>query len=403
MVINTADFLIIGGGIIGLVMSYELQRRYPDSKVILLEKEPRIGSHASGRNSGVLHAGFYYTADSKKARFTRDGNAILRGYCQRKGLRINQCGKIVVAQNREQLAGLKELKIRGDTNGVELEWIDTKQAQEIEPNIITHEAALWSPTTASVDPIEVVNSIAKDAEEHGVEIHTDVRYLRVNDVNNVINTTNGNYQAGYIVNCAGLFADRVAIDFGFSKSYRILPFKGLYLYANKQSYMPQTNVYPVPDLNYPFLGVHFTLTVDGRAKIGPTAIPALWREHYQGINGFSLKDFTEIILREINLYIGNHFGFRALAFEEMRKYRRAYMVSEAAKLLKNIELKNYRHWGRPGIRAQLVNIHKNRLEMDFVYEGDDRSFHVLNAVSPAFTCSFSLSKYLVDQIQELVH
>ena len=403
MVTNTADFLVIGGGIIGLAMSYEIQRRYPDSKVILLEKEPQLGSHASGRNSGVLHAGFYYSADSKKARFTRDGNAMLRTYCQDKGLRINQCGKIVVAQNMEQLAVLKELKIRGDMNGVELDWIDAKQAQEIEPNIITYEAALWSPTTSSVDPIEIVDSVAKDAQELGVEVHTNVRYLSADRVHNVVNTTNGDYQVGYVVNCAGLFADRVAMDFGFSEAYRILPFKGLYLYANKQSYMPRTNVYPVPDLSYPFLGVHFTLTVDGRAKIGPTAIPALWREHYHGVDGFNLKDFSEIILREVNLFVGNHFGFRTLAFEEIRKYRRAYMVSEAAKLLKNIELKNYSHWGKPGIRAQLVDVDKNRLEMDFVYEGDDRSFHVLNAVSPAFTCSFSLSKYLVEQIQELIH
>lgn len=402
MVIST-DFLIIGGGVIGISLASEIQRRNPESKVVLLEKEKELAAHASGRNSGVLHAGFYYTADSQKARFTRDGNTLLRQYCEEKGLNINQSGKLVVAQNEEQLSGLKELHMRGEQNGVELHWLSEQEAKEIEPCVRTYESALWSPTTATVDPKEVVASLAEDARLLGVDIRTDTAYLKVDKENSRIKTTKGEYSAGYVVNAAGLYADRIALEYGFSDAYRILPFKGLYLYADSNTYKLRTNIYPVPDLKYPFLGVHFTLAVDGRAKIGPTAIPAFWREHYSGFERFNAAEFSEIILREMKLFIGNHFGFRHLAFEEMRKYRRSYMMSEAAKLLNGVPSMGFSQWGKPGIRAQLIDIKQNKLEMDFIYEGDDRSFHVLNAVSPAFTCSLSFSKHLTDEIEKLTN
>ncbi len=387
----------------GISLAREIRNRHPDSRVVLLEKETELAFHASGRNSGVLHAGFYYTADSHKARFTRDGNAMLREYCLEKGLRLNQCGKLVVTQSEEQLSGLQELKRRGDANNVELHWLTEAEAREIEPQIRTYESALWSPTTASVDPREVVTSLAQDAVSRGVEIHTDTAYKRYNHKAKTVETTNGAYQAGFVVNCAGLYADRIAQDFGFSENYRILPFKGLYLYADPATYRPSTNIYPVPDLKYPFLGVHYTLTVDGHAKIGPTAIPALWREHYQGMSRFDFSEFSEIVYREMKLFAANQFGFRDLALEEIRKYRKGYMINEARKLLAATDNMKFNTWGKPGIRAQLINIQDNRLEMDFKYEGDKESFHVLNAVSPAFTCSLSFSAHLADVIESQLH
>ncbi len=392
-----SDFLVIGGGIIGISIARELKRRFTDSKIILIEKEGSCGLHASGRNSGVLHAGFYYTADSLKARFTREGNEQLTEYCEEHKLPINKCGKLVVVQSEEDDALLDELLERGRRNGVVLEEITEKEAQSIEPRVLTINRAIFSPTTSSVDPTAVVHRMERDAKNEGIDIHYGVRYVRRNKEGVV--TTSGVYRTNYVVNAAGLYADQVARAFGFSDKYRILPFKGLYLYSNEPVGAIRTNIYPVPDLRNPFLGVHFTVTVDGQTKIGPTAIPAFWREHYRGYENFSLSEFMDVVFRELSLFATSDFNFTKLAFKELRKYSRSHMVSLAASLIDGVKNENYRRWGNPGIRAQLVDIKKRRLEMDFVMEGDDRSLHILNAVSPAFTCSFPFARSVCDTIE----
>jgi L-2-hydroxyglutarate oxidase LhgO len=391
-----SDFLIIGGGIVGITLALALKARHTGAQIIVIDKENDLGHHASGRNSGVLHAGFYYTADSLKARFTREGNARLTQYCLERALPINRCGKIVVARNEPELAGLDELHRRGQTNGVSLQMVSAAEAREIEPRIRTVERALWSPTTASVDPLAVLRSLAADARQLGVDVRTGVSYTARGDAG--VLTSDGPIGAGYVINAAGLHADRIARDFGFSRRYRIVPFKGLYLYSSEPGGALRTNVYPVPDLRHPFLGVHFTITVDGHIKIGPTAIPALWREQYAGLERFSLRDCVEVIGMEALLLWSNNFGFARLAVHESRKYLRSRMAALASELVSGVDATRYRQWGRAGIRAQLVDIEKRTLEMDFRFEGDDRSFHVLNAVSPAFTCSTAFSEFLVDEI-----
>jgi (S)-2-hydroxyglutarate dehydrogenase len=206
-----------------------------------------------------------------------------------------------------------------------------------------------------------------------------------------------------VVNAAGLYADQIARQFGFSERYRIVPFKGLYLYSDEPAGALRTNVYPVPDLRNPFPGVHVTVTSEGKTKIGPTAIPALWREQYGGASGFSLAEFLEIGWRGLSLLANAGFEFRRLAMEEVKKYSRRRMVGLAGQLVEGVRLEDYSKWGKPGIRAQLLDIRNRRLEMDFVLEGDDRSMHVLNAVSPAFTCAFPFSRYVCDRIQQAVH
>jgi L-2-hydroxyglutarate oxidase LhgO len=185
------------------------------------------------------------------------------------------------------------------------------------------------------------------------------------------------------------------------RQYRILPFKGLYLYGDAREKL-RTNVYPVPDLGNPFAGVHFTVTVDGHVKIGPTATPAFWREQYSGFSGFRLGEFAQIAARELSLLSRNDFGFRDLAIAEIRKYWRPHLAALAGRLVPDIEPQHYRTWGPPGIRAQLFDVGKRKLEMDFVVEGDDRSLHVLNAVSPAFTCSLPFADYLAERVGDLV-
>jgi len=396
----TTDFLILGGGIIGVCVARELKRRHPARSVTLLEKEAKVGLHASGRNSGVLHAGFYYTADSLKARFCRDGNKALRAYIKAKGIPLNECGKLVVACDAGDLPQLDELLRRARANGVALESVTADQARGIEPRVITHERALWSPSTATADPVRVIAAMREDAESEGVRVLTGTRYLdgREGDVS----TTAERFSPGYVVNCAGLYADRVALDFGFSQDHRILPFKGLYLYSSEPAGAFRTNIYPVPDLRNPFLGVHFTVTADGHAKIGPTAIPAFWREQYSALDGFSPVEFAEIIWRDLGLFVSAGFDFRRLAFEELRKYSRRHLVSLATGLATGVRVADYKKWGKPGIRAQLMDVRTRKLEMDFVIEGDSKSLHVLNAVSPAWTCSLPFAEHVCDRAEQLM-
>ena len=389
------DYLIIGAGIIGLNIAKNLKERFPESSIAVLEKEKEVAMHSSGRNSGVLHAGFYYTANSLKAKFTKDGNAALKEFCKERNLKVNPCKKIVVALNEKELEGLYELKKRGDANGVELELIDEEQLALLYPNIKTHKQALLCPSTATVNPKEVTQEFAKVIQELGVELILDAKYLSSSA--NIVKTSKGDYEAKQVINCAGLYADNIARDFGFCKDFVIIPFKGIYLKDKNNVSNLQTNVYPVPNLDNPFLGVHYTLTVDNEAKIGPTAIPAFWRENYKGFDNFKLNEFVQILYYEAKLFITNAFGFRSLAFAEVKKYNLSYLKNLATKLTQKMNHDGYDSWSTPGIRAQLLN--KNTLELvqDFVVQSDENSIHVLNAVSPAFTSSMPFANWVVEE------
>ncbi|CCQ89762.1 putative L-2-hydroxyglutarate oxidase [Nitrospina gracilis 3/211] len=394
----TADYVVIGGGVIGLSVARELKRRFPGARVVVLEKELRCGAHASTRNSGVLHAGFYYTADSLKARFTRDGNRRLTEFCEERGLAIRKCGKLVVAKNESELEGLDELLRRARVNGVQLEPVTEDEAKKIEPRVRTCGRALFSPTTSTVNPSEVLGALEREVIDAGIELRLGEGFAGWR--NGVVTTEKDSIECGYVVNSAGLHADSVAQQFGFSQHYRILPFKGLYLYSSEPPGAFQTHIYPVPDLKQPFLGVHFTVTVDGRAKIGPTAIPAFWREHYGGFKNFKLWEMADICLRQLSLALHADFDFRRLALEEMKKQYAPYMVRQAARMARGVRPGQYKTWGAPGIRAQLVDLRGPSLVMDFLLEGDARSLHILNAVSPGFTCAFPFAEHVCDRIDQ---
>jgi (S)-2-hydroxyglutarate dehydrogenase len=397
---QTCDFLVIGGGVIGLSIARELRKRRTDAHVLLIEKEPSCGAHASGRNSGVLHAGFYYTPDSLKAKLTRLGNERLTAYCEEKRIPLNKCGKLVVAKDAADLPSLDELIRRGQANSIDLQAITEAEAKSIEPRVKTYQRALFSPRTSTVNPLQVIEAMQQDALREGIQIQCNTAYQGKN--NGTVRTNQDSIEAGFVVNAAGLYADRIAMHYGFSEKYRILPFKGLYLYSNEPPGAIRTNIYPVPDLRNPFLGVHFTITADGKAKIGPTAIPALWRENYEGFGNFNFGELVEVASRGLGLLTGAGFDFRRLAMEEIAKYSRSKMVSLASILAEGVAERNYQTWGRPGIRAQLLDITKRKLEMDFVLEGDNRSMHVLNAVSPAFTCSLPFASHVCDQIDNAI-
>lgn len=397
---ETADFVVIGAGVVGLTIARELQRTYPDSKVLVLEKEPAAGQHASGRNSGVLHSGIYYTADSLKARFTRQGNIDWHAFCDERRLPIDRCGKLVVAQSESDQEQLQVLADRGAANGVQVQWLDEAQVKEVELSAVTHGKALLVPSTSTVDARQLVEVQVREFTAAGGVIRYQSSYLG-RKAQKQIRTNTGNIDAGYLFNCAGLYADRIAHDFGFGKQYTVLPFKGLYLYPRHRVAGPRTHIYPVPDLRYPFLGVHLTRTMDGSAKIGPTAIPALWREQYGGTGHFSLREMSEILRYELKLAVTNRNGFLAMAWQEFRKRNQSYLIGSAEKLMRGVRQLDFTSWGKPGIRAQLYDRRHNRLEMDFVLEGDATSLHVLNAVSPAFTCAMPIARHVVQYMNQL--
>jgi (S)-2-hydroxyglutarate dehydrogenase len=390
------DYLVIGAGIIGLAIARELRSRFPDAAILIVEKEPDVAYHSSGRNSGVLHAGFYYSADSLKAKFTRDGNAQMKEYCRTNHLKLNECKKVVVAKDESELEPLYELDRRGKKNGVDVSIITEEELKEIDPNAKTHKYALFSPSTATVDPTEVNMAVKNELKSKGVEfIFGDGYHQRIGE-DTILTKRGVTVTAGKIINAAGLYADKIAKDYGFSKHYTIIPFKGIYLKYTKKDKPIRTNIYPVPNLKNPFLGVHYTITVDGTIKIGPTSIPAFWRENYKGMDNFKGAELANILGWESRLFLTNAFGFRNLAFEEVRKYNKSFFVNLAAKLVHSIDKSGFTEWSKPGIRAQLMNMKTLELVQDFVVEGDSKTVHVLNAVSPAFTSSFPFAKWVVE-------
>ena len=394
-----ADIVIVGSGIIGLTIARELNNRFSDLKITLLEKENNLAEHASGRNSGVIHAGFYYTPDSLKARLSVEGNKLMTEYCLGRNIKINRCGKVIVAKDEQELGALYELKERGDSNGVILNVIDEHELEAIEPNAKTFNKALYSPTTSTVNPVEVVEQLGNELKTRkNVKLLFGEEFIRKGTAS-IIETKNQKIGFKYFVNTAGLYADKIAHQFNIGQKYVLIPFKGLYL-EYKDNTLITKHIYPVPNLHNPFLGVHFTKTVNGNVKVGPTAIPAFWRENYNGISNFRLNELIEILSVEVKLLYSNSCNFRKIALEEIKKYYRKYLIKQASKLVKKIEAVQFGVFLKPGIRAQLLDIERMELVKDFVVVQGYNSTHVLNAVSPAFTCAFSFSKFVTNEIEK---
>lgn len=391
------DFLVIGAGIVGLNIALQIQKKFNGSRVAVIEKEKEIGLHASGRNSGVLHSGVYYPSDTLKAEFTRKGNQEWRTYCNNKGIEVDNCGKLIVTSNSKDLDQLEILQSRAIANQVEIYLLDEQQTAEIEPCARTFYKSLFIPSTSTANPLLLINSIKNDFLNDGGILLNNCRYIkRLSDTK--IKTTKNTIAYKKFINCAGLYADKIAHDFNLGKDYTIIPFKGLYLYGDDNAPKINSHIYPVPNLDNPFLGVHVTRSIEGTTKIGPTAIPAFWRENYSGIDNFSLRDLFEILPLEALLFLRNKNGFRDLAIQEVQKYSRYNLVKDASKLCKNLDAKSFKKWGRSGIRAQLFNIKNKSLEMDFVIDKDDYGIHILNAISPAWTCSMPFAKYIVNMM-----
>lgn len=393
------DILILGAGIVGLSVGIALLESKPTRRVIIVEKEKSLGLHASGRNSGVLHAGFYYSPDSLKAKFCKDGNSEIRRIAKKHKIEIRNVGKVVVARNEEEDKRLDTLFERGNKNGVDLELKSKKELIRIEPLAVTHERFLWSPTTGVSDPSALIAALAKDFLSLGGQIDLGTE-IKLTESAGEIRDKSGKYDAKYIINAAGAQADRVSRKVGIGTEYAMLPFMGVYRITEQKNLPLQRLVYPVPHPINPFLGVHFTLTLDRKIKIGPTAIPIAGREQYSPFTGWSVADAAQGLKGVKSLINGDSLNFGAIIKSEWPKVIQTLLVRESTKLVPNANL--VKNWSKkpPGIRAQLVNLQTGTLEQDFVVRSKGNSTHVLNVVSPGWTSALPFGKWIADQIRE---
>jgi L-2-hydroxyglutarate oxidase len=395
---ETCDFLIVGAGILGVSIARELRRRY-GGRVLIVEKEASAGQHASGRNSGVIHSGVYYKADTLKARLCVEGNRRMRAYCHSKALPMNARGKVIVAKSSADHAALQELQRRAVANGVRASLIDQHQLAELEPYAKTVERALFVEDTAVVNPRTVVDAVVKDAVDEGIEFEYSRAWVGFPEAG-TISTSRGPLAYGHLVNCAGLWADRIAHACGVGTDYRILPFRGLFYRLHPQSQVQvHGNIYPVPDLRNPFLGVHFTRRPDQETIIGPSALPLLGREQYVGLRGATWNEASVMARYLSRLMLRNLDHFRSMAWREITKISKTGFYRDAAGLVTGLAKHDLLRGQQAGIRAQLVHVHTAQLLDDFVIEAGPRSTHILNAVSPAFTSAFPFAEYVAQNLK----
>lgn len=390
---NSYDYAIVGGGIIGLSLGLEILNKFPGTTVLVLEKESSSAQHSSGRNSGVLHAGFYYSPESLKARFCAQGNQALREIITQEKIPILECGKVVVAQSESDLPRLESLMERGIANGVDLRLLDESELPNYEPLARTYSKFLWSPTTAVSDPMLVTRAIQQRFQKAGGEVKFNSHSKFTTDGSL---TVNGDpISAKFIVNAAGGSAIHLAHSVGVGLNYSQLPILGLYKVATKEKLGLQRLVYPVPNPVNPFLGVHFTLTVDGSVKIGPTAIPILGREQYELKNFPDLRDLKGSFSSIKSMLIASPKNLMNLARTELPKISTKTLVRSGEALVPNLSKNIVWKPKKPGIRAQLVNQTTGEFEMDYVVQKSENQLHILNAVSPGWTSAIPFAQWVV--------
>jgi len=391
------DVTIIGAGVIGLSVGNALLDSNPRLRVAIVDKEASLGRHASGRNSGVIHAGFYYSPESLKAKFCRDGNYELRKLCLKHHIPILETGKVVVTQNLEEESHLLSLYERGSQNGVQLELHDVSMLSNFEPLAKTVNHFLWSPTTAISDSHLVLKAMAEEFTKKGGTLSLETS-AELSNYGDEIVITSDEFRAGFYVNASGAQSDRISRAIGVGLDYAMLPFMGVYRSATNETLGLRTLVYPVPHPINPFLGVHFTLTLDGKIKIGPTAIPILGREQYSFHSGWSLSDIFQASKAAKSLIAGESHDVSKMIRSEWPKILESEIVSQASQLVPRAM--NIRQWHKkpPGIRSQLVHLPTGKLEQDFKIVTKFNSLHVLNAVSPGWTSAIPFARHIASLI-----
>jgi L-2-hydroxyglutarate oxidase len=391
------DVVVIGAGIFGLSTGLAILEGRPHSKVLLLEKEDEIGLHASGRNSGVMHSGFYYSPDSLKARFCRDGNFELKRLCNKTGIPFLTVGKVVVAQNEDEVERLHALYERGIANNVEVELMSEGQLKTKEPLAKTFQEFLWSPTTAVSSPMAVLHALKQDFLGKGGQIRTGENVKEVTAFGEITTVSGTTYIARHVVNAAGAYANRIAHSLNVGLEYLVLPFLGIYKTSPISKLPLRTLVYPVPHPVNPFLGVHFTISIDGLIKVGPTAIPVIGREQYSIFDKTALLDFFDSMKASRALLKEPKHSLFSIAKTEFSYLNTKHLVSEASKLVPSAKSVSSWQKKRPGIRAQLVNRTTGELVQDFIVKSGPQSTHILNAVSPGWTSALPFGRWVIEE------
>lgn len=401
---DSFDYVIAGAGILGLSIAREIVAAAPSAKIAVLDKEDALGKHGSGRNSGVLHSGIYYPEASLKAKLCAEGAARLARYCDERGLPIVRMGKVILPVRAEDDETLDLLLGRAQRNGADARALDAAALKAIEPlaHTITGRA-LHVPGAAVVDSVAILDSLARELEAAGGKVLFGHRVVAANASEGSATCTNGSRLAfGHFINAAGLHADEIAHLFGVGLDYTIMPFKGTY-YDLDPTLEGRIRglIYPVPDLRLPFLGVHLTKSTAGHVYVGPNALPALGRENYQGLSGVELGEGMAIMGRNARQYWKNEQGFRRLVHQEVGRLGKAAFVRAANALVPEIRPEHLKRSEKVGIRAQLYDKKNQNLVMDFLVRDGEKSTHVLNAVSPGFTCGPSFGAHVAREYLRL--
>ena len=392
------DFAIVGGGIVGLSTGMSLGQRYPNARIVVLEKESRWAFHQTGNNSGVIHSGIYYKPGSFKAKFCREGSRSMVQFCQKHGIDYEVCGKVIVATKPNELLQLENLYKRGLENGLSVTKISAEEVKEIEPHVHCL-AGIRVPTTGIVDYKQVGQKYAELIESQGGELrlNTKVEKISETDKGQVLETNNGTFETRFLINCAGLHSDRIAKLGQVNPQAKIVPFRGEYYeLVPEKRYLVKTLIYPVPNPDFPFLGVHFTRMIDGSVHAGPNAVLSMKREGYKKTD-FDLRDFAEVMAYP---------GFWKLAAkhadegiqEMIRSFSKAAFVRSLQKLIPEVQASDLIPT-HAGVRAQAL-MNDGKLVDDFLIVKGENSVHVCNAPSPAATSSIEIGNAIAQVLPQ---
>ena len=393
-----ADIVIVGGGIVGLATAYHLTEKYPDKKILVLEKEDEVAHHQTGNNSGVIHSGLYYKPGSLKAKNCIDGYHMMIQFCDEHQIPYDLCGKVVVATDKSELGRLRDLFDRGRENGLEgLEMLDQARLKEIEPHLAGIQG-IRVPQTGIVNYKQVCQKLAEIITQRGGEIHlnTLVQSMKETADNIKITTSTISVECQLIINCAGLYSDEVAKMHLGKLDTRIIPFRGEYFELTAEAeHLVKHLIYPVPDPNFPFLGVHFTRIIGGGIEAGPNAVFAFKKEGYLRTD-FNFKEFFGSLLWP---------GFQKVMFkywktglgEMYRSFSKKAFTKALQRLIPEVQ-EEHLVPAPAGVRAQACDRTGGLLD-DFKIVHEKRAIHVINAPSPAATSSLSIGKTISDMVE----